>query len=239
MKKIIFISSILAATALVALVFSFCTKQADPQASSFQDETYQKQQKVKSKVIQLPSGECVILDVVCTQRGDTCLIDGNIYRVECATGKILGTGTYLMENKGKGWNWRVNPPNLPLSPKEMLDLVYHPDFPVHCCGSGGGVVPCGNPIKFNYQPIQLPTGECVMLDVVCCNGEITGTYELVDCSSGKPSGKGGDFSAIYIGDPTKPNEYNKPHNWSWKGDAHAPNTILQVLREADLTPCFN
>jgi hypothetical protein len=240
MKKLVVVIGTVLVAAIVTVMFTFCTKQTETETINHGKSSI-KGQKATSSEITLPSGECVILEIVCTRREDgTCVIDGNIYLVECGKGKegMIDKGTYHIENSGSGWSWGCGmscfPHDLGISLDDLLGLVNKDEFPVNCCGAGGnGTYPC-DPVRFYGH---LETGECVVWALQCCDGKISGEYYITDCEAGVPKYTG-VFCAEYRGDPTNPGEYNNPDNWEWCGDEDRPDDIIEIIRNSYLVPCI-
>jgi hypothetical protein len=239
MKKLIVCFSVLAVIVIAAVVFSFCTKQTET-VNNVHSDKVQKAGMVRSSPIEIQPGLCIILEIVCTQIGNTCVIDGNFYVVACNNPtKIIDQGTYHIQNSGNGWTWGQLGNGVPcgcintipqgITVNELLGLVNDPLFPVSCCGAGGIVGASG--------VIKLPSGKCVTLNITCSKGEIHGSFEEVDCNTGKPL-RSGVFCAKYQGDPNNPNEFNDPNKWFWCGDPNAPSDILDVLKNMGLVPCI-
>ncbi|MDR0605011.1 MAG: hypothetical protein LBG80_11975 [Bacteroidales bacterium] len=241
MRKNIFIISVLAAIGIAAVVFNFCTKQTKTATESDVHSNKVQKDLVTSERITISLGSsnvCVILELICTEVNGNCIIDGNIYKVDC-DGDIVkdpnNKATYhiVNNNDGNGWSWGSIPQitwGIPLD--ILLGLVNHPDFPVSCCGSGGINTPC-NPVRF-YGSLE--TGECIVWALQCCNGQISGEYYLIDCIEGVPLVTG-VFCATYIGSIDNPNEYNDPNKWQWCGDSNTPDDIMKVISNSYLTPC--
>jgi hypothetical protein len=244
MKKVIVCFSVLAVIVIAAVVFSFCTKQTETvNYHSAQGVKVRKgglvpcdySQRYTSHSISLPSRPdlCIIVEIVCCN----CLIDGWFDLINCETGeKLISRGTFHVVKQGNNWVWGYIP-SFPLpsgvSYNDLLGILTDSWF-TPCCGTGTGTGgPCG-PIR---PVIKLPSGKCVTVDITCCNGEINGSFEEVDCNTGNPI-KTGLFCAKYQGDPNNPNEFNDPNKWSWCGDLNHPSDILEVLKNTWLVPCF-
>jgi hypothetical protein len=243
MKKVIVILGVLAVIIITAMVFNFCTKQTETQTGSYGHNN--KVHKVTSKKITLPSGQCVILQIVCTKKScDTCVIDGNFYPVDCDNPVIdpNNVGTYHIQNNGNGWIWGLDQygnkcsctTKIPagLTENDLLGIVNDPNFPVNCCDAGSSTTtyPC-DPVRF-YGHIS--TGECVVWALQCCGGKISGEYYITDCLAGVPKSTH-VFCATYS---RGPNDYNDLSKWTWCGDPNAPNDILDILKSAYLMPCI-
>jgi hypothetical protein len=240
MKKTFLVLGILAATIIAVVVLNFCTKT---ETGNNAHSVKVRKGLVKSKLIKLPSGQCVVLELICTSTAGTCVIDGNIYTVECGKpSNVIDQGTYHIENQGNGWTWGTDangqpcpcfPSHLGISLTDLLGLVNDSLFPVTCCGSGGGGGgPCG-PI---YPIVTLPSGGCYTFDLECCKGEINGWFEEVDCTTGEPIRKG-VFSAKYTGLTNNPDEFNDLNWWKWDGDQNESH-LLEVLKNTYLVPCL-
>jgi hypothetical protein len=115
---------------------------------------------------------------------------------------------------------------------ELLGLVNDPNFPVNCCGAGGSGT-C-NSVR---PAIKLSSGECVIVDIECCNGKIEGSFDVVDCNTGNPI-QTGYFCATYQGPTDNPDEFNNLGHWHWCGDSNHPAGILEVLENTWLVPCL-
>jgi hypothetical protein len=133
------------------------------------------------------------------------------------------------------------PPGISLN--DLIDLLSDPWF-APCCGGGSSDGSDGSDgtNSGNCDPIHIETtltsGECIILDIVCCNGTINGNFEVVSCTAGS-SMNGGAFCATYQGPPNDPNEFTNPNNWVWCGDTSAPSNILEILANATwLVPCL-
>jgi hypothetical protein len=242
MKKLALLVGIFAAIVSVALVFTFCSKQAETESRNDVHNVKMRKGGTYSPIMQLSSGICVYVYIACIKRiDDTCTIDGNIYIVSCEdTSKVIDHGTYHIESVGNGWFWgckgKCYPGHLGISSNELFGLVVNPLFPPLCCGAG---TPSNGPCDPIRSVITLPSGKCVTLDITCCKGEINGWFEFVDCQTGKPYPQSrGVFCAKYKGDTNDPKEFNNLNNWDWCGDLNAPHDILQVLANVWLVPCI-
>jgi hypothetical protein len=233
MKKLGVILSVLAATVIVIAVVVFsCNKETGTARHSAK---VQKAGLVTSSPIMLPSGKLVVLEIICTETNGTCVIDGNIYTLD-DNGNPENSGTYHIENQCNSWVWGCGgvcfPGHLGITLVDLLGLVNDPSFPVNCCSTS-----TGGPCDYIRPVIQLPSGACVTVEIECCNGEISGWFDVVDCETGNTLWKG-DFCATYQGPLDNPNEFNNPNNWVWCGSSDAPSGILETLAHAWLVPCL-
>jgi len=197
-------------------------------------------------ILRFPTGECLYLEIICTKKSDsTCTIDGWCHLIDCsALPKIVKLKTvtfYYNFTSCNGFSGSIF--GIPLS-----SIFSHPDFPPlsDCCGCGNGTGPGGpggpgtdpsdtcKPVPFI---LRLSSGTCITVDIICCDGVIRGTYNIVDCLTGTLIDSG-DFKAVYTGNPNSPNMYNDPSFWKWDGDPNAPSDILDVLKNANLAPCI-
>jgi len=250
-KKTVLGVGVLAAIAIAALVFSFCAKQTEETVKTGKVETHQhgkiKKSLIKSPSVRiLPSDYCMYVEIVCNIINGVCVTDVNYYIHPCGEpDNIVSSGTYHLENHGNGWDWAYNccgpPSSLPtgVTADDMLwtfndhaifKAWLSANFP-NCCanGNGGGTGPC-EPVPYI---IHLQEGVCITLEITCCDGEINGRFNMVDCNTGVHLG-GGIFCAKYKGQPHNPTD---PNSWTWCGGT-APINILNVLGNLALLPCI-
>ena len=256
-KKTLVAACILATMTFVALVFSFCTSKtgtSDDDAHITEKESRGLApcdfNRIKSPVITVRPGLCVVLEVVCCRISyfyppgtplpliDTCIIDGWIYLVECnpTNYKILDTATFHFTKPDcNGCPW-VNKSNIPIAWGLTTDEIFGllSDMWLADCpcfqGNGGGNGPCDTIRPF----VKLPSGKCITYEILCCDGELNGWFEEVDCGTGKPIRRD-IFCAKYKGQPHNP---NAPDSWTWCGSSNAPSDILSIVGSAYLIPCI-